>query len=292
MAVRRLAEGAWELRGDTTWLQLVVQEALRLEPRAEASAVRPRIMEELVQVRCPPELLARAIRAAEARVRAWRLSGGLVRLRESSFCEANALRRALMTRVPACVVDEVRILENSTGTPDDVVAENLGMVALLACEGEVSLRAQGIPTAADLRGCSVAPGWEGTVLAAEGRLELTGRVRRGCAREHAKFAAVANPAVRERLLFRSLPQAGREALAAGGLVPRRAHRGWELPRCSDLARVQELLGDLPHELSPCTDFEVTVETLGGCSAEEALEAARAALLREMAELAESAAPAG
>ncbi|MHA1926013.1 MAG: hypothetical protein ACW974_08870 [Candidatus Thorarchaeota archaeon] len=44
---------------------------------------------------------------------------------------ANALRRTMLTRVPAMAIDEVLVLENTSVMYDEILAHRLGLVPLI-----------------------------------------------------------------------------------------------------------------------------------------------------------------
>jgi hypothetical protein len=290
--------GLWEaLEADTTWLQPLVLEVLRLHPSSAAAAFKPRVVEHVVEIRGRRDELLQGLEVLGARVRTWRLAdapcaaSGQVRLRRSSCAEANMLRRALMTRVPVAAFHECAILENTTATPDEIVAHRLGQLALLGePSAELEIRASTGVFARDLRcrGGGVAQDDQALALAeGEGTLRLSAKSRLGTvARDrHAKFAAVAAVGVFPHYCLPVVGKAGLAALRAAGFdVKRRPGRkGWFLQPGVQRARAEEVLRQVGEE--PCfaepEDFDVAVDSLGQLPAKSCLELAVRGLLVEM-----------
>ena len=292
--MRIVSEGAsqWSFHDtDTTWLQPLVVEVLALHPQANVAAFKPRVVEQLVEVRGEALQLHDGLAALARRVGRWKLDKGVARLRNSSFSEANMLRRALMTRVPVAALDACTVFENTTATPSEIIAHRLGQLALVgAPRVELDLKDRDVYFAGDLR-CTdggVAEQDHGMSLAEGGgrlHLQATSAIGTVHGRGHSKFAAVAAVGFFPHYVLPTLTPVGRGALLAAGVEVRRrpARKGWFAPVGTQRAFLEEVLlkvGEEPSFASP-TDFDVCVDSLGQLPPEQCLALAAKALLEEM-----------
>lgn len=276
-----------QLSTDTTLLQPLMCMCHRLDPTSDFVAFRPRMTERSVELRGSLAPLLGCAAALRGVVEAWALDEDcVVRLRGTGPWEANMLRRALLTRVTTCAFHEVRIFENGTDTPNEVVAHRLGQLAL-RCEASVvtgrldvtseeeCIRASSLAC----EGGAVSPQDLSAILAKAGRLHLSCTSSSGRGASHAKYSAVASPAVVPLWPLRGLEAAPPEALEALRLDT--------MGRSAlDRSILEEVLAKkgLEATIGEPEDFDVHVESLGQHSEASCLQRAQRALLEELDDL--------
>ena len=274
---------------DTTLLYPLAEICHLESPGTDVVAVRPRMTEKSVELRGDRAALRNGLGRLRERIRAWALDAGVVRLRGTGAWEANMLRRALLTRLEVVAVDRVTIEENTTGTPDEVIAHRLGQVAL---RGDASMTGHLEHRRAEevLSGCIDCVGGsvvdKNVVLAKPGSLRLTFTCTSGRASAHGKFAAVASPAVLPHWRLRGA-SSSLQALQDLSCEVRDLEARGDLATCTttldravlvDLLCLHNLAIDIDEKAE---DFDLYIESLGQYDDEVCLEKARDALLMEL-----------